>query len=61
MGAVHKPIFSMFLLTVKPGVPVSTTNALMPQLPFSGAVEAKTSAKSATGALVTKVLVPLSR
>ena len=44
--------------TLKPGASVGTRKALIPRLRWVGSVEAKTIARSATGALVMKFLVP---
>jgi len=59
MGAVRNPILCSFLLIEKPGVSLSTMNALMPAAPFDGSRLAKTITISATWALLINVFDPL--
>jgi len=59
IGDVRRPIFSMFRLTLKPGVPLSTKKAVTPPLRLAGSTVAKTRARLATGAFVTNIFVPL--
>ena len=61
MGDVRTPIFCTAGLMVRPGMSFSTRKALTPPAPLSGSTVAKTSIKSATGPLVTKLLLPFSR
>ena len=58
MGEVRRPSLSNGLPTSRPGVPASTRNALMPNGPMPSPSRAKTMSRSATGALVMKVLRP---
>jgi hypothetical protein len=60
VGEPRIPIFFSSLPTVNPGVPFSTTNALMPFGPLVGSVTAKTVTMSATLPLVIQIFEPSS-
>ena len=59
-GQVLSPIISRGRPTEKPGDPFSTMKAEIPANPLCLLVTAKTSSRSAIGALVMKVLEPFS-
>src|SRR5579872_4329342 len=58
IGEVRSPILCNFLPTVKPGVPLSTRNAVTPFGPRVGSRFANTIVTSASGALLLKVFEP---
>ena len=58
-GLAQIPSFSSAFWRMKPGVPVSTTKAVMPLVPFDRSVMVKSTIASATGPLVIQFLVPL--
>ena len=60
VGEPRMPIFFSSLPTANPGVPFSTTNALMPLAPLSGSVTAKTVTMSAMLPCVIQIFVPSS-
>ena len=60
VGEPRMPIFFSSLPTANPGVPFSTTNALIPFAPFSGSVTAKTVTMSAMLPWVIQIFVPSS-
>jgi len=58
-GLAQMPSFSSAFWARKPGVPVSTTKAVMPFVPLLRSVIVKRTMASATGPLVIQFLVPL--
>src|SRR6266581_7067106 len=61
IGDVRTPIFSSFRATFIPGESFSTRKALIPFGPRVLSTVAKTTSRSATGPLVTKILLPLRK
>src|SRR2546423_3729187 len=59
IGDVRNPIFSSLRATFIPGESFSTKKALIPSGPRVLSTVAKTTRRSATGPLVTKILLPL--
>src|SRR6266850_4311443 len=59
MGDVRRPIFSSLREAFIPGEFFSTRNALIPSGPRVLSTVANTTSRSATGPLVTKILLPL--
>ena len=57
-GLAQMPSFSSDLWRRNPGVPVSTTKAVMPLVPLLRSVMVKSTMASATGPLVIQFLVP---
>ena len=60
VGDVVSSSFWSGLPVERPRVPLSTRNAVMPDMPFLRSTVANTRKRSATGALVAKVLEPFS-
>src|ERR1043166_7070763 len=61
IGDVRRPIFSSLRATLIPGESFSTTKALIPFAPRDRSTVANTTIRSATGPLVTKILLPLRK